>query len=76
MNATKPVNPPSNSAANAGNAKTDVNAQNRRPPTNDRRDRRGRGGNRNQQSAFKPKIETVESLSSSDEKKRQDYSKF
>ena len=57
------------------NQNPNANAQNGRP-ANDRRDNRPRGGNRNQQSSFKPKIEMAESLSSPDEKKRQDFSTF
>ena len=76
---------PTNGAGSANNTATNStnqngNANNNQQPrdrfNNDRRNDRYRNNNRNQQNQFKPKNESIEPLSSSDEKRRQDFSKF
>ena len=71
-----------NGSSTNGNQRT-ITSNSQQPARNshynDRRNDWNRYSNRNNQThrtQFKPKIESIESLSSSDEKKRQDYSKF
>ena len=79
MNSPNLANPPGNAGSDVVNAaknpSPNANPQNRRF-AHGRRNNQTRGGPRNPQSSFKPKLKSVESLNSSDKKKRQDFSKF